>query len=219
MRRLSPTALLLAAFLSLPAAAQEQSVEDKLRDVLRQTIVQLRALQDSQGQLQADRDSAVKQRDQLQQQVADLQAKLAQAPAAKPTPPPDQEELHRAQAALAAARREVAALQASNVKWQAAYRQAAALAQQRDADAKRLAAGLQAARKVNDADHETNGKLASLAADILHLYRNHDFRNLLFESYEPLLGLKQVQLENLVQDYEDRIYGLRLFTQKAAAGQ
>jgi len=217
MRRITAALLILAVSLPSLAQAQDQSVEDKLRELLRQTIVQLRALQDTQAQLQADRDSAVKQRDQLQQQVTDLQAKLAQLPAANAPPPPNPDELRKLNDALAAAHRQIAALQASNAKWQAAYRQAAAIAQERDAAAKRLAAGLQAARTVNDTDHATNAKLAALASDILHLYRSHDFRNLLFQSYEPLLGFKEVQLENLVQGYEDKIYGLRLFIQKAAA--
>lgn len=43
------------------------------------------------------------------------------------------------------------------------------------------------------------------ANEILHLYGTHGFRNLLFESYEPILELKRVKLENLVQDYEDAI--------------
>ena len=209
--------LAVLAALAVPGAALAQSeVEDRLREVLRQTVVQLRALQDSQAQLQADRDSAAKQRDLLQQQVADLTAKLAQ-PAKSPAP--DRSALDALQQQLTAARAQAAALAASNAKWQAAYRQAAAIAQARDADAKRLAGGLQAARQENEADHAANASLASLAGDILHLYRRHDFRNLLQQSYEPLLGFKEVQLENLVQGYEDRIYDLRLFAQKAAAGR
>jgi chromosome segregation ATPase len=214
MRTRIAVAALIA--LLLPAATRAQSdVEEKLRDVLRQTVVQLRALQDQQAQLQADRDSAVQQRNQLQQQLADLQAK--QAPPAPTAAKPDTKALDALRQQLAAEQARNAALAASNAKWQAAYRQAAQLAQTRDADAKRLAAGLQAARQEDAIDHVTNQKLASLAGDILHLYKQNDFRNLLLESYEPLLGFKEVQLENLVQGYEDRIYDLRIFAQKAAS--
>ena len=37
-------------------------------------------------------------------------------------------------------------------------------------------------------------------------------------SFEPVLGLKKVELENLVQDYEDKIYDLRIFRAKPVAG-
>ncbi|MFI4982729.1 MAG: hypothetical protein ACHQIO_20450, partial [Nevskiales bacterium] len=50
-----------------------------------------------------------------------------------------------------------------------------------------------------------NGKLIAVANDILHLYHAQGFRALLLESYEPLLGFKKVELENMVQDYEDKI--------------
>ena len=49
-----------------------------------------------------------------------------------------------------------------------------------------------------------------MANDILHLYQTQGFRSLLLGSYEPLLGLKKVELENLVQHYEDRIEDQRL---------
>jgi len=52
---------------------------------------------------------------------------------------------------------------------------------------------------------EKNGRLISLGEEILHLYETQDFRSLLVASYEPLLGLKRVELENLVQDYDDRL--------------
>lgn len=210
-------AVLLLLPLARPALAQDQSVEDKLREALRRETVDLRALQDSQAQLQADRDSAVKQRDLLQQQASDLAAKLAQAQAALAAAPKiDPKALQALQDQIAAARRANAALAASNAKWQAAYQQAAAIARARDADAKRLAAGLAAAQKVDDADHATNGKLAQLTSDILHLYRTQSFRQLLWKSYEPLLGLYEVKLENTVQEYEDKIYDLRIFMAKAA---
>jgi hypothetical protein len=210
MRSFAALVLLLLA--AHPAAAQDASTEDKLREALRRSTVDLRALQDSQAQLQADRDGAIKQRDLLQQQVTDLTAKLADALA---KPKIDPAVVKQLQDQLAAAAQQNAALAASNAKWQAAYQQAAALARQRDADAKRLAAGLQAAAKVNDADHADNQKLAALASDILHLYRTQNFRQLLWKSYEPLLGLYEVKLENTVQYYEDKIYNLRLFVAKA----
>jgi hypothetical protein len=56
-----------------------------------------------------------------------------------------------------------------------------------------------------------NGKLVGIANDILHLYRTQGFRSILLGSYEPLLGLKQVELQNMVQDYEDRILAQKYY--------
>ena len=50
-----------------------------------------------------------------------------------------------------------------------------------------------------------NARLVALGEEILHLYETRSFRSLLLQSYEPLLGLKRVELENLVQDYDDKL--------------
>jgi chromosome segregation ATPase len=216
MRIIPAVLALLACSLPALALAQDQSTEDKLREALRQSIVQLRQLQDSQAQLQADRDSAMRQRDALQQEVTQLQARIAAQP---PKPPPDQlaalrDQVSQLMAALDAAKRDNGALASSNQKWQAAYRQAAGIAQAKDAEARQLGQDVQKLQKAHDADYDANKKLAALAGDILHLYRTVGFRRLLLGSYEPLLGFDEVKLENLVQDYEDKIYDLRIFPPK-----
>ena len=50
-----------------------------------------------------------------------------------------------------------------------------------------------------------NQKLAGVAEDILHLYQTQGFRSILLKSYEPILGLDKVKLENLIQSYDDKI--------------
>jgi hypothetical protein len=49
------------------------------------------------------------------------------------------------------------------------------------------------------------------------LYRTQSFRTLLIGSYEPLLGLKEVELQNTIQDYEDRILAHRMYGNEPAA--
>jgi hypothetical protein len=53
--------------------------------------------------------------------------------------------------------------------------------------------------------HAANAKLLAAGHDILHLYETQSFRSLLVRSYEPLLGLWRVELENIVQDQDDRL--------------
>ncbi len=203
------TAAGLAACLST-ATAQSDTTEDRLREVLRQTVTQLRAAQDSQTTLQAQLDQMRTQRDTLQQQVDQLRAQAAAQPApapaqaaAPPSVPAADEAKYRA--AIDALRQQNAQMQAGLQKWQAAYQNAAGIAQSRDLDSRQTHATLTTAQATLGACEDKNKRLVAVANDILHLYQTQGFRSLLVESYEPLLGYKKVQLENIVQDNEDRI--------------
>ena len=57
-----------------------------------------------------------------------------------------------------------------------------------------------------------NAKLLSVGHDILHLYESRSFQSLLVGQYEPLLGLYRVELENIVQDNDDKLRDLQVFT-------
>ncbi len=109
------------------------------------------------------------------------------------------------QAAIAALRQQNAQLQAGLQKWQAAYQNAAGIAQARDLDSRQTHATLTGAQGTLSICEDKNKRLIGVANDILHLYQTQSFRSLLVESYEPLLGYKKVELENIVQDNEDRI--------------
>jgi chromosome segregation ATPase len=185
--------------------AQDQSVEDKLREVLRRTVTDLRAAQDNQAALQAALDQAQKQRDLLQQQVTDLTARLAAQPAQTGPSPQQTADLQQLHDALDALKKQNAELQDGLAHWQAAYRQAAALAQSKDADSKKLATTAAGTQKALGACEAKNTKLIGVANDILHLYQTPQFRAVIRGSWEPLLGFKKVELENIVQDNEDRI--------------
>ena len=196
-----------AAALLWPACAsaqQDNSVEGRLREALRRTTVELRALQDGQAGLQAKLDQATQQRDQLQKQVDALNAKLAQ-------PPPPDPELPKLREQIDALQQQNAALQAALQKVQRAYQDAAALARTKSAEANDLGQKLQLSEAKLKIATTANGKLISEANDILHLYRTQDFRSLLLGSYEPLLGFKRVELENMVQDYEDHILAQKYY--------
>ena len=125
-------------------------------------------------------------------------------------------ELKKAQDERDAARKDNAELQAALAKWQAAYKDAAALAQSNDADAKRLDASLKIATARLDACKQATTRLTGVAREILHLYEIQDFRSLLLKSYEPMLGLKRTEFDNMVQDFEDKIYDARLPAPKSS---
>ncbi len=197
------------------AGAQQASPEDRLREALRRTTVELRALQDAQGPLQANLDAMTKQRDDLKQQLDEANAKLEAATAA---PPPPAEDLQALKDQIEALKKESAGLQAGLSRWQSAYQEAAGVARARDADAKKLAGDLKVSEQTVGIVKDENAKLVATAQDILHLYRTQDFHSILVWSYEPLVGIKQVELQNLVQNYDDKIYNLKYVgTERPAA--
>ena len=193
----------LYTILALTAAgeARAQSNEDRLRDALRESVVQMRAAQDQAAQAQADLQKAQQDKAALQTLLDAANAKLAQA---KPAAPPA--DLARLNDALAASRQQTAALQGSVAKFQSAYQNLSAQAQTLDTQSQMLNRGLQGQTKALDSCKDENKQLVGVAEDILHLYQTEGFRSLLLRSYEPLIGTAKVKLENLVQDYDDKIH-------------
>jgi seryl-tRNA synthetase len=182
-----PLVLLAALLAAAPAPAQDPA---ELRDQLRRTTAELRATQDALAQMRAERDA--------------LQHRL-QAPAAAAPAPAAAGETTALRAAVSGLQTQNAALQAALRQTQGACRQAAAQAQARESPAAPPEQQASTAGPEIQSCREKNARLISLGEEILHLYETQDFRSLLLGSYEPLLGLKRVELENLVQDYDDKL--------------
>jgi hypothetical protein len=182
-----------------PAMAQE-TPESRLRELLRRTTAELRTAQDSQAALQASLEQEKQKSATLQKQVDQLSAAV---PAVKPAL--SNEDIARLQADLQDARTRVKALEAGLQQWRDAYQKAAEFARAKDAESKTMTARAAEAERKSGICADANTKLAGVANDILHLYQTQGFRSLLLSSYEPLLGLKKVELENAIQDYEDKI--------------
>jgi hypothetical protein len=196
-----PLLVIAGLALATQARAQDAALDDKLRDLLHQTTEQLRAAQDSQATLQAQLDAMTRQRDALQSQLADLQAK----PAAPTVTPQQVAALKAAMAQAASARAALAQQQAGLDKWQKAYADAAAIARDRDAADRRDGAALKIARTQLGICKAENAKLIDIATGILHLYQTPQWNRLLIANHDHLLGFARVRLENEVQDYEDKI--------------
>jgi hypothetical protein len=172
------------ALVALPAAAQ--SMEDKLREQLRATVVQLRQIQDDQAALQAQKVAAEQERDALKTQLAAAKAQLAHVPksaALSPSP----------------------ALEAELAKYKDAYAQATSTAQQAQAGHDKLQTDLTASQTLVSACETKNTQLIKVGNEILDAYQHFDFGDALGAN-EPFIGIKRVELENLAQDYGDRLY-------------
>ena len=197
----------LLAIVALPAvSAAQESVEDRMRDALRQSVTEMRAAQDQAAQAQSDLARAQADKAALQTQLDAANAKLSAAPAKPAALPAETASL---QAQLRAAEAQAASLQAAGARLQSNYQSAAEQARQEKEESRAAAAGLKQTLAALEVCKAANTRLITVAEDILHLYESQSFRSLLLKSYEPVLGLAKVKLENTVDDYDDKIRDLQ----------
>jgi multidrug resistance efflux pump len=195
-------ASLLAASLLIgsvaAARADDATTEDRLRSALKQSVTEMRAAQDQASQAQA----------QLAQAQADLAAMKAKfdADEAKIGQLSGNSAADKAlKAQVDAAKEQNAALQSSLSKYEGAVQQAQDLARQKDAESQRAQAGLRSNFTALETCKTANKKLIDVAEQVLNLWHDQSFIWVLRKSYEPIVGAAKVDLENIVQDYDDKI--------------
>lgn len=189
--RIKRLACLLLCVLALPASAQT-AFDTKLRDQLRQTILELRQLQDEN---------------------ASLKAKLAAAPVAAPAPVknPDSEAATRRARADAAKQTErataleqtVAQLQqqlAEQLKAATISATALKVASEREQLLNQQATALQARGTSCEA---RNGELLKISQELIERYKKRSVADVLLDK-EPLIGVHKIKLETITQEYEAR---------------
>jgi chromosome segregation ATPase len=190
------------------AAADDQpdaSTETRLRGALRDTMVQLRDAQNQMVTLQATQAQSDKDKADLQAKVDALTAQLKsatdQAAADKAASDTAITDL---KAQVTDQTGQIARLNDGLKQWKDAYDQATQLATAKETARAQLA--LQAAllqRTVDDREVK-NLQLFKLGNDILDRYEKFSFGDAL-SAKEPFIGTSRVKLENMVQDYKDKL--------------
>lgn len=171
--------ILLASAGSVPA----QEDTGRLRDQLRRVTLQLRQVQDDQAMMQAQKVAAEMERDALKKELA------------------------AARAELASSRRggeRVAVVEAQLSQTKNALSQATDDARREQAEREKLNETVAKARDVLEACQAKNAKLLKVGRDVLTAYQQFDIGDALFDN-EPITRLARVDLENLAQDYSDRL--------------
>lgn len=189
-------AILLLLLGAAPAAAQDDETA-RLRMQLRTVTMQLRQAQDDQAAIQSQKISAEMERDQLKKQLAAAQAEAAR--------------LRRDSGRAGAAEADLAKTRDALSQ---ATTQAAAQAQQSKAELDKIQAAALSTQTVLGACEAQNAKLLAVAREILAAYENFDALDS-FGALEPFTKLKRVELQNLAQDYRDRV-DAGTFDEKAA---
>lgn len=200
-RTLLIAALLAPLALASGAMAADTSEADQLREQLRATVLQLRALQDQQTV--ASTPTATVPDADIKKKLATAEAnlRLARAKAAKAAQL--QADLDKAKSDNAALTATQATTSAELDKYKAAFDQASdqvrALTVARDG----LAAKLTRMTAIASVCQTKNDRLTALIEDMLKTNRRAAAGFSHFN--EPFLGLARVRLENILQDREDAV--------------
>ncbi|HSW12135.1 MAG TPA: hypothetical protein VLI06_04800 [Solimonas sp.] len=181
--------LSLAALCCTPAAQAQDAAQTRMRDQLKQTILQLRAAQD---------------------ELAKLKMQPA-APAAAQPEAAGAEEIEQYLGQIEAQSVGLAKLQAqleeegkARLQMRQSLEQAEAGLRERDTALQRLQAEHKELGSREQACYESNGKLVSLGEELVSKYRDKSVWQSLLE-HEPLTGLARVELEQAAQDFRGRI--------------
>jgi DNA repair exonuclease SbcCD ATPase subunit len=191
------------------AAPQTDDGGARLRAALRSATVQLRDLQDHNAMLTAKQSEAERERLTLAQQLAAAQRELGSLrEQVKAGQTASQTASQQAAAQIDAQKQNIATLDAAYrdnlTKWQMAYNEAAAAARTRDSDAKKLDALLVQTRGRATACEAKNADLYKFGKDLVDAYDRQDVFSTI-GAKEPFTGLKRVEIETLMQDYQDKL--------------
>lgn len=193
--------LIAAACLSMPlwggTAWADEATEARLREALRTAISQQRASEDERTRLTA---RAAEQEKQIQALKADAEGKVQALERMEA-------EFNRILAQKGAA---IADLNVSLGKWKTAQQEAAELARAKEAARVQLAALGARLTERAEACETKNAELFSVGNEILDRFASQDLGDVL-AGKEPFLGLKRVELQNLVQDYQDKLLDQKLY--------
>jgi chromosome segregation ATPase len=191
---------LLSAVLTaqLGAAESAGSVESQLRDALRNAVAQLSAAEADRAALQTAQANADQKNKDLAAQVETLIKRSAADKASA------DKAIAGLNSRLSEQAAEIARLGAAIEKWKAAYAQIDAAGRATEARRAKLEAdAIVLGRREADLLLR-NAALFKLGNEILTRYADFSLGNAL-QAKEPFVGITRVKLENLVQDYQDKL--------------
>lgn len=193
-------------FLSLGAslfAADQNPAEAKMRESLRNTMLQMRTLQGERDTLQAAKDQLETEKKALDDKLNALIKETATTQAAT------EKELTETREKLAMQQQTGEQLKESLAKWKASHQQVTELAEKREAARVKLnSEKIELQRKVADQQRK-NQEMFKIGNEVLVRYENFGLGTAL-TAREPFVGVTRVKLQNLVQDYGDKLAEQRI---------
>jgi chromosome segregation ATPase len=184
-------AFLTIASLLIPNARADDA---RLKETLRVLTLRLRSAE-------TERNNLLSEKAQFEQEKKTLTAKLD---AVTKETAANKQQLDELTKKTEAQDKELADTKESLGKWKTAYDQLSVNAQKADSERARLASeSVILKRKLEDRERK-NLELFRLANEILKRYERFGLGDAL-AAKEPFTGITRVKLENLVQDYQDKI--------------
>jgi chromosome segregation ATPase len=184
-----------------PAAADESSEVEQLREQLRSTVLQLRALQDQQAAAPAPAPAAAAPDAASKAKLAAVEGQLRAAKARAAGAQAQIDKLKGENDALTSAQ---TAQAAELDKYKQAYAQASDTGRDLATERDKLKTQLAIAANTAGACQAKNTRLIAFTEGVLEADRKVGFVQVL-GSREPLFGLRRVQLENIAQEREDTL--------------
>ena len=175
-------------------AADPASPETRLREALRNTMLQARDLQNQLATQQAAQTELEKDKAKLQAQL-DAQGKQAIA---------DKTTIAGLSDKITAQEKQIAAANDALAKWKAGYAELANVAKQKEAQRAKLASDNVLLQRRVDDQQRKNATMYQLGTEILKRYEHFGLGDAL-TAREPFVQTTRVKLENLVQDYSDKL--------------
>lgn len=202
--------LLLSLYPSLLPAADEPDPSLKLREQLRAVTLQLRSAQTESANAQATAAAADQKSKELTTKIETLEKQTAklikEENADKMTAARATAEL---ETKLAEREKRLVLTQEALAKWQVGYHKAATAVTTKEAARAKLAAELSSTKNTLADRERKNIALFITAKEILDRYQNYSLGKVLL-AREPYVGTTRVKIENLVQDYQDKILDNRI---------
>jgi hypothetical protein len=182
----------------LQAADQANSAEDRLRGMLRSTMLQLRDAQNQVATLQSAQAESDKEKKALSDRLDELTKQAAADKDAATKTIADLNAKVTDQTSM------IAQFEDALEKWKQAYNKAVEVANTKEAQrAKFESQAIVLQRRVED-DEAKNLALYHLGKEVLNRYEKFGLGTAI-TAREPFVGTTKVKLENLVQDYSDKL--------------
>jgi septal ring factor EnvC (AmiA/AmiB activator) len=182
---------IIASTLPPIPAVHAQSESDRLREALRSATAQVRSLEDQRTALQAQIAEVTRSRDALKEQVNEARAQAKKAEAYYRTAVREfNERLEERNQTLE--------------KWRDAYTEAATVARTKDAERAKLEGLSKSLQASVRACTIKNQELVKVGRELLGRYEGVTFGDMVIAT-EPLIGIRRAQIQNLLQDYGDKI--------------
>jgi chromosome segregation ATPase len=182
-------ALLLVAIAGSDARADADT--DRLREALRSATAQTRALEDQRTALQAKVAEADREKAAMVAQITAAKAQVKEV-----------EKTHRE--AVAEFNERLEDRNQTLEKWKGAYEEAATVARAKDAERAKFEGQAASFKASTKSCMAKNVLLTKVGRELLHRYEGVSFGDMVVVN-EPLVGARRVQVQNLLQDYDDKL--------------